>query len=158
MKIFLVKSDLFKFLLKSRCWEPLRVSTLKEFSRNYSFLQHKKKKKKKQIKKDYTRGEQTTITISWSVARISSRQSISPSLRSNRSDRSSPINDAKRRDESSARRTRDNRHYFNRRTDEIIDSSTLHHIVETCVNFRVGYKGQCKESWPHGDTHKVVNT
>lgn len=51
MKIFLVKSDLFKFLLKSRCWEPLRVSTLKEFSRNYSFLQHKKKKRKNKSKK-----------------------------------------------------------------------------------------------------------
>lgn len=55
MKIFLVKSDLFKFLLKSRCWEPLRVSTLKEFSRNYSFLQHKKKKKKKNQKRLYSR-------------------------------------------------------------------------------------------------------
>lgn len=51
---------------------------------------------------------------------------------------------------------RDKRHYFNRRIDEIIDSSALHHIVEMCLILELGTKASVKKAGHR--IHKAVNT
>lgn len=96
----------------------------------------------------------TSITISRSLARISSdRLYLHPF-------NESIVTDKRRKTRLIALiaiRAMRTIHYFNRRMNEIIDSSTLHHIVE-CLILELGTKASVK-SWPQ-DTRgcKYVHT